>query len=53
MNKIVTRGLGTGSLLVTRGYGIGSVVTKIREILRLTSKIGMALTLESKWKKKS
>ena len=36
--RIVTRGMGKGSMLVTRGYGLPATVTAIiREVVRFTS----------------
>jgi hypothetical protein len=53
MNRIVTRGFGPDHLIITRGYGVSGLVTKLKEVLRLTSKIARNLFLESKWKKRN
>lgn len=53
MNRIVTRGMGPNHLLVTRGYGVSGIITRIKEVLRLTSKITRELFLESKWRNRN
>lgn len=51
MNRIVTRGLGTGHLLITRGYGLGGIAEALRRVLRLVSKISVDMFRTSKWQK--
>jgi len=52
MNRIITRGLGPSHLLVTRGYGVSGITKVYREILRLTSKITMAMGIASPFRKR-
>jgi hypothetical protein len=46
VNRIVTRGLGPKSLMATQGYA-GSWVGRLREIVRLCSRIALRLGLIS------
>ena len=50
MNRIVTRGLGYQSKVVARGFG-GDITIKIREVMRLCSKLAREMLLVSEWRK--
>jgi len=52
MNRIITRGFGRGHLTVTRGFGVSGIISRIVEVLRLTSKISMVMELFSPWKRR-
>ena len=51
MNRIITRGMGSKPLLITRGYGTSILSRRLREVLRLFSRISTELSLVSEWKK--
>ena len=51
MNRIITLGFGPGSKVVTLGYGGDRPATRIREVLRLFSRISKQLLLVSEWRK--
>jgi hypothetical protein len=49
MSNIITRGLGSPTMLITRGYG-PSLLVRIREVIRLTSRVVREFFLESPWR---
>lgn len=51
MSNVITRGMGVGRTIITRGFGGSRIVRKIREIIRLTSKFAMGISLVSRWRK--
>lgn len=51
MSNVIIRGMGMGRNIISRGYGGSSIVKKIREIIRLTSRFAMGIMLVSRWRK--
>lgn len=51
MSNVITRGMGMGRTIITRGYAGSRIIRKIREVIRLTSKFAMNMSLVSRWRK--
>lgn len=47
--SIITKGYGTGQLIVTKGYGQSTLPIALREVMRLVSKIHTTLEAASKY----